>query len=166
MVTENLPVPLLFRVRLNQSYDRFDPSPGEVRFPEDSARGRATALSRCDADTAIAQLWRDGRVPEWVNMAVVDETGVATVIEIVWCGRFTDDDDRLYHRAEGAPPFHVLLPVLPAFHDGAPFSIHHRAECWDSSDADRLAGVADAVWSFTLTTDEFDNDALSPLADL
>jgi hypothetical protein len=166
MVTEDLPMPLLFRVRLNQSYDRRAPLPGEVRFPEDSARGRALALNRCDARTAVGELWRDGRVPEWVNVAVVDETGTATIIEIVCCGRFTDDDDRLYHNAEGAPPFHVLGPALPHDHDGTPFSIHHRAECWDRSDANHLAGVADEVWSLTLTTDEFDNGALSALPDL
>lgn len=159
-------MPLLFRVRVNQSYDHSDPRPGEVRFPEDSARDRAMALSRCDADTAIAELWRDGRVPEWVNVAVVDETGMATVIEIVCCGRFTDDEDRLYNAAEGVPPFHVLGPMLPASHDGTPFGIHHRVECWDRSDADRLTGVAAAVCSLTLTTDEFDNDALSALPDL
>ncbi|MBU2666592.1 hypothetical protein KOI35_24085 [Actinoplanes bogorensis] len=145
-VAEELPAPLLFRVRLNQSYDGNPPEPGEVRFPQDSTR----FLSKCDAATAVAELWRDGRVPEWIDVAVVDETGSATVIELVCCGRFTDDNSRLYHAREGRPPFHVVGPALPPHHDGTPFSIHLRAECWDHADARHLAAAADEVWSLAL----------------
>ena len=109
MIAEDLPERLVFRVRLNQSYDGHAPRPGEVRFPADSAPDRAVALHRCDAATVVAELWRDGRVPEWINVTVVDETGAETVVEVVCCGRFTDDDARLYHAWEGAPPFHVLV---------------------------------------------------------
>ena len=163
VVAEELPAPLLFRVRLNQSYDGSSPAPGEVRFPQDSGQHRAAALSKCDAATAVAELWRDGRVPEWIDLSVVGETGAATVIEVVCCGRFTDDDTRLYHVAEGAPPFHVLGPTLPPQHDGTRFSIHLRAECWDRSDALHLAAAANEVWSFDLRTDVFDDQLLATL---
>jgi hypothetical protein len=69
MVREKLPARLVFRVRPNQSYDGHPPRPGEVRFPEDSAADCAAALHRCDAATAVEALWRDGRVPEWINVA-------------------------------------------------------------------------------------------------
>ena len=52
-------------------------------------------------------------MPEWVNVAVASETGTATVVELTCCGRFTAHDDRLYHRDEGYPPFHVLGPGRP-----------------------------------------------------
>ena len=117
-------MPLLFRVRLIQSYDGRAPHPGEVRFP------------------------------------------AATFVEIVCCGRFTDDDDRLYHGTGGAPPLSRARPRAPPVHDGTLFSIHLWAERWDLSDADHLAGVGDTVWSFTLATDEFENYALSALPDL
>lgn len=166
LVSEELPEPLIFQVRLNQSYDGHAPQPGELRFPEDSTHHRAVALNRCDAETVVAELWRDGQVPEWVNVAVVSETGTATVIEVVCCGRFTNDDSRLYHSQEGAPPFHVLGPALPPRHDGTPFSIHTHAECWHRSDLDQLATASSKVWSFALLTDEFDDDLLSALPDL
>ncbi|WP_432969106.1 hypothetical protein [Dactylosporangium sp. CA-233914] len=166
IVAEELPVALAFRVRLNQSYDGHPPQPGEMRYPDDSARHRAAELSMCDAQTVVAELWRDGRVPEWINLAVVGETGTATVIEVVCCGRFTDDDTRLYHAQEGAPPFHVLGPVLPPGFDGTRFSIHRRAECWSPSEATHLATVADKVWSFDLRTDVFDEHLLAALPDL
>ncbi|TDB94147.1 hypothetical protein [Actinomadura sp. 7K534] len=166
LVSEELPEPLVFRVRLNQSYDGHAPHPGELRFPEDSAHHRAVALNRCDEETAVAELWRDGRVPEWVNVSAVSETGTATVVEVVCCGRFTDDDSRLYHSQEGAPPFHVLGPALPPRHDGTPFSIHTHAECWGRSDLEDLAAASGRVWSFTLMTEEFDDRLLSALPDL
>lgn len=166
LVSEDLPEPLVFRIRLNRSYDGHAPQPGEVRFPEDGSRRRATALSRCDAETVVAELWRDHHVPEWVNLAVIGETGTETVIEVVCCGRFTEDDSRLYHPEEGSPPFHVLGPVLPPRHDGGRYSIHVRSECWDRSDLDHLATVSDRVWSLTLMTDQFDGDLLSAVPDL
>ncbi|QKW32842.1 hypothetical protein HUT06_01320 [Actinomadura sp. NAK00032] len=166
LVSERLPEPLVFRVRLNQSYDGHAPQPGELRFPEDSAYGTAVALSRCDAETVVAALWRDGHVPEWINIAAISETGTETVIELICCGRFTSDDSHLYHPEEGWPPFHVLSPAQPPQYDGTPFSIHTRAECWNRSDLEQLATACGKVWSFTLMTDEFDDDLLSALPDL
>ncbi|MEV4533013.1 hypothetical protein AB0J82_04185 [Asanoa sp. NPDC049518] len=151
-VVEDLPEALVFRLRLNQSYDGHPPRPGEVRFPADSGIDRATALLRCDAETVVAELWRDGRVPEWVNLSVVSETGAATVVEVVCCGRFTADEAVLYHAREGWPPFHVLGPSLPAAHDGSPFSIHDRFECADRVDLERLAAVRDRVSFLTVGT--------------
>lgn len=165
LVSEELPALLVFRVRLNQSYDRHAPQPGELRFPEDSAHRRAVALNGCDAETVVAELWRDGHVPEWANVAAVSETGAATVIEVVCCGRFTNDDSRLYHSGERAP-FHILGPALPPWHDGTPFSIHMRTECWHRSDLEHLAAASDMVWSFALMTEEFDDQLLSALPDL
>jgi len=160
---EQLPESLEFRVRLNRSYDGDAPGGDEVRFPEDSAPQRAVALNRCSAATAVGELWRDGRVPEWIDVAVVDETGTTTVVELVCCGRYTADEGLLYHIAEGVPPFHVLGPTLPPGHDGTPFSIHLRAECWGRSDLEHLTTHANTVWSLSLMTDQFDNDALRAL---
>lgn len=166
LVSEELPESLVFRVRLNQSYDGHAPILGELRFPEDGTHRRAAILGRCDAETVVAELWRDHHIPEWVNVAAVSETGAATIIEVVCCGRFTNDDSRLYHSEEGAPPFHVLGPALPPRHDGTPFSIHTRTECWDRSSLEYMARVSDRVWSFSLMTEEFDGDLLSALPDL
>jgi hypothetical protein len=165
-IVEHLPAPLVFRVQLNQSYDGHPPRPEERRFEEDSAPHRAAALNKCNAETAVATLWRDGYVPEWINVAVADETGTSTVIELVCCGRFTNDDAWLYHVQEGIPPFHVLGPTLPPRDDGEPFSIHLRAECWDESDLAHLRSAAGDIWSFELQTEAFDGQSLSALPDM
>jgi hypothetical protein len=141
MIAEDLPEPLVFRVR-------------------------GTTLHKCDAETAVAALWRAGHIPEWINVSVVDETGTATVIELLPCGRSTDNDALLYHVREGSPPFHVLGPALPPEHDGTPFSIHLRAECWDNSDLSHLASSAAEIWSFDLHTEAFDDQELAALPEM
>ncbi|SNT65944.1 hypothetical protein SAMN05421812_12941 [Asanoa hainanensis] len=163
-VMEELPSSLVFRVRLNQSHDGHPPRAGEMRFPGDSGLDRARALLRCDAETAVAELWRDGRVPEWVNLAVVGETGAATVIEVVCCGRFTADEAVLYHAREGWPPFHALGPGLPR--DRSSVSIHDRFECWDRLDLEQLAAVGDRVRFLTVWTPEVGAESLPELPEM
>lgn len=162
LVSEPLPARAVFRVRLNQSYPGAQLGPGEVAFPGDGGWEQDFALRRCDLDTAVSVLWREGRVPEWVNLAVTDCDSSATVIEAVCCGRFTADDGVLY-RQGGPPPFHVLGPPLPPGHDGRPYSLHHRAECWDQADLARLRDVHPLVRFLTIGTSEFDADALAGL---
>jgi hypothetical protein len=119
LVLESLPDAMTFRLFLNQSNDDIEPlRAAEMVFPEDSGRERT-----CGGPTAIDELWRDGRVPEWVDLCVSAVERGSTVIEALCCGRFTDDDTLLYHRAEGWPPFHVTSPVLPPGYHGERFTL-------------------------------------------
>ncbi|MFF0637912.1 hypothetical protein ACFYTS_36080 [Nocardia sp. NPDC004151] len=163
---EDLPASLAFRVRLNQSYDGLPAQPSEIRFPEDSSSDRATALHRCDFETVVGELWRQGHVPQWVNLAVVGASHLATIIEVVCCGRFTADEGQLYNMPGGTAPFHAVGPVLPPAHDGTRFSIHARSECWDREDLDMLTAAPDRVWSLRIETDEFDHRMLDAVPDL
>jgi hypothetical protein len=168
-VLEELPDDLLFRVRLNSSYDRNPLRDGEVLFPEDSSYERAVDLRLCEAEAVVDALWRDGRVPEWINLSPIGCTDSATILEVLSCGRFTDDERLLYHQDAGLPPFHVLGPNLPPRYEQtnrARFSIHRKFECWDSQDLARLRLVHEKVWSLRLCTDEFDGDALAELPEL
>lgn len=160
LVSEPFPGDVLFRVRLNRSYPGARLRPGEVTFPGDGGWERDFALRRCDLDMAVSVLWRDGRVPEWINLAVTDRDESATVIEAVCCGRFTDDDDLLY-RQSGPPPFHVLGPPLPPGHDGSRYSLHRQAECWDQADLARLHDIHPLVHFLAICTSQFDADSLA-----
>jgi len=64
-------------------------------------------------EALVALLWRDGAVPEWINLSVIGIDAGATLVEVMACGRFTANDALLYHAHEGRPPFHVLGPALP-----------------------------------------------------
>lgn len=130
-LVEQLPAQLILLVRFNMSY-------GDRSFPSDDGR-----VERLPAGRATDLLWRDGRVPEWIDVAVTSETGTATVVELTCCGRYT---------VPAGSPFHVVGPVLPPA-DRRPFSIHHDFEVRCADDLRRLAEVADRVRRLFIDTD-------------
>src|SRR5689334_19118076 len=111
-VEETLPDELRFRVRLNSSYDGNPLVRDEVVFPSDSGYEKANEFKDCSEQQVLDLLWRNKRVPEWINLSVIDESGTVTLVEVLSCGRFTADEGLLYHLREGKPPFHILGPAL------------------------------------------------------
>lgn len=165
-IAEALPDEMVFRVRLNASYDGKPLRPDQQVYPEDSSVEMARRLQRCTSSEVVEVLWRDGTVPEWVNLSVIGETGTATLIEVLSCGRFTAKEDRLYHQHEGRPPFHVLGPTLPVgYEKGDKFSIYNRAECWSLVDLAHLSNHRSKVWSLDLFGADFDDKSLAELPD-
>lgn len=163
-VLETLPDEMLFRVRLNQSYDGNPLHPDERVFPEDSALNLSERLHRCTDTEAIDLLWRDGRFPEWVDIAVVAETGSQTIMGMRCCGRFTLNDQLLYHVKEGCPPFHAVGPAFPpGYQTGQTFSIYSRCEAQSSADIDALKPHRDKVWSLDLRGPACDDLTLNTL---
>ncbi|APR75751.1 Hypothetical protein A7982_01097 [Minicystis rosea] len=163
-VLEPLPEELRFRVHLNSSYDGNPRIGDEVVYPEDSALDNATMLHEVTEDQVLETLWRDGCVPEWVNLSVAGETGSATLIDVVSCGRFTADESLLYHAHEGRPPFHVLGPTLPVgYEEGERFSIYHRAECRTLAELERVVHHANEVWSLDLVGPAFTDRRLAAI---
>lgn len=163
-IEEPLPDRVIFRVRLNSSYDGNPLDADEVVFPADGSLARAEAVAELGADEVVDLLWRDGRVPEWVDMCVIDETGDLTVVQVMSCGRFTANDKILYHEREGRPPFHVTGPAFPVgYQEGQRYSIHYRSECWSPRDVGRLHQHAAKVWSLDLCGRQFDDEQLGQL---
>ena len=159
-VREPLPDAMRFRVRLNRSNDAHDP--GFVRFPEDSGR----SFNDLSADEAIELLWRAGLVPQWIDIAVIGETGIASRLELTTCGRFTADEERLYYLWTPVPPFGVKGPTFPYGYvegEGERFSIYSRAQCMSLAELSRARDHASDVWSLDLEGDVFDDDVIGEL---
>jgi hypothetical protein len=57
-------------------------------------------------------VWVDGKIPQWINFAVHAADAEHTYIEVVVCDLLTADNQALYHKREGNPPFHILSPAL------------------------------------------------------
>ena len=131
MVSETLPPDLRINLALNSSYDGDPLKSDEVVFPNDSDRD-SESLVRLTIIDAAKELWRDQRVPEWIDLAVEDCTSELTIIRALCCGRFTKEESNLYHVAEGYPPFHVTGPWLPPGWDSVEkdgrFSIKGQAQ--------------------------------------
>jgi hypothetical protein len=110
-VWQTLPDEAAFLVYPNKSYD-LNPRVGdEVVFPGDSLFGKYHGP--WSADESIDFLWRSDKVPEWIDCYVQAEDGRRTLVKLICCGRFTAQEDLLYHRDEGNPPFQALGPPCP-----------------------------------------------------
>lgn len=127
---------------LNASYDGKPLHPDEVVFPDDAERFSRAGLKGVDATTVIDLLFRDGMVPEWINLTVTHEHGGRTFVEALCCGRFTANEALLYHAREGYPPFHVLGPSIPPGVEAPAcqrYSLYRSMELHDD-ELDRLDG--------------------------
>ncbi len=159
-VEESLPDAMRFRVHLNSSYDANATAEFKL-FPQDSSDEHTLATKQLDVEAVIDLLWRDGFVPQWVDVMVASETGDVTVLDVTACGRFIADEQRLYYTWTDIPPFGPKGPVLPAKHvDGKRFSIHERSSCWSPDDLERARLNAASVWSLALHGPAFNDETL------
>jgi len=109
-VRQTLPDQVAFLIYPNQSHDGNPRVGDEVIFPEEGEQRRGP----WSAEQVVAFLWRDGKVPEWINIAVESEDGKRTLVGLRCCGRFTAREELLYHRyPDGVPPFSIKSPFLP-----------------------------------------------------
>jgi hypothetical protein len=114
-VTNLLPSDCLSLLYPNMSYDGNPLIGDEQTFPEDSfgLTEEKPYIGPLTESDVVEFLWRNGRIPEWVNVTVSTFDEKYTYLELLCCGRFTATGGRLYHAGEGYPPFHVLGPDLP-----------------------------------------------------
>ena len=112
---------------LNSSYDGNPLAPGEHVFPDHDVPQADARVPR-SAEEVVERLWRDGKIPEWIDITPYEVGDGFLYSELRCCGRFTDDEGHLYHKREGYPPFHIFGPILPVGyrdleHDGK-FDLH------------------------------------------
>lgn len=110
MVTNVLPDAIVYTIYYGCSYDGNPRVEDEKTFPGDYDQDPITTHSPEEVTNC---LWRNGFVPEWINVAVAREDGQQTYIKLECCGRYSALPKMMYHVGEGRPPFHVLGPPLP-----------------------------------------------------
>lgn len=128
-VWNEIPDAVRYKLEANQSYDVDQQGQSQTSYAQDSLpigqyRGPLTEAE------AIDFLWRDGRVPEWIDITVDEVVNGTTLIELSCCGRYTDDEERMYYHPNGRGPFGVKGPALPSsWKPGDPiekFDLHWR----------------------------------------
>ena len=112
-VIDSLPSAYAFWVMLNCSYDRGPLRDDEIVFPDD-VRDHGKRVGPLTADAVASLLWRDRMVPEWIDISVWEADERATYFELICCGRFTAESQRLYYNWTDIPPFGVKGPAYPA----------------------------------------------------
>jgi hypothetical protein len=128
LVTTLLPDQITYIVLYGCSYDGNPLREDEKTFPEDYDQEPPTSTS---PDEITTLLWRDGFVPEWINVMVSHEDGEQTHIKLECCGRYSAMPEMMYHIQEGRPPFHVLGPPMPPdfeSNQGSKFNLYWRKD--------------------------------------
>ena len=127
MVRNHLPPLHDYSVHLNQSHDDHPLRPGECVFPDDVAR-LGEIVGPLDADAVVNLLWRDGLIPEWIDISVEDADSELTHFTLLTCGRFTDRAEHLYYSDTDVCPFGIKSPVLPPYwqKSNGPFELPWR----------------------------------------
>ncbi len=110
IVTTLLPDAIAYTIHYGCSYDDNPLVDDEKTFPEDYDQEPITTTS---AEHVTSLLWRDGFVPEWINVTVSHEDGKFTYILLECCGRYSAIPKNMYHIQQGRPPFNVLGPPMP-----------------------------------------------------
>jgi hypothetical protein len=159
-IEEPLPDPMRFHVHLNSSYDGHA-GPRFKLFPQDSTDKVAFRTKHLSAAAVVETLWRDGLVPQWVDLSVVGETGDATLLDVCACGRFTAEEKALYYTQTPFAPFSPKGPFLPVgWAEGQRFSIYSQSSCWSREDLSRVMRHASKLWSLELQGPDFRDDLL------
>lgn len=108
-----LPDNVMYLVFPNQSYDGIPLKDDEIIFPEESLPS-GQYLGPWTQEEVVEDLWRSGKVPEWIDVAVQAENSLQSLVALRCCGRFTANEENLYHQHGGLAPFSIKSPYFPA----------------------------------------------------
>jgi hypothetical protein len=128
-VRDYLPESFRYFVYLNQSYDGNPREAGEHVYPDDVVRHGAE-VGPLSAEQVVELLWRDGCVPEWIDISVARTDGATTFMQLFCCGRFTDSAEHLYYAKTDVCPFGCKSPPMPPGWEvgDEPFDLHWRVD--------------------------------------
>ncbi len=109
----------------SESFDGNPLKPGEQVLPE-GAGHHDNRIGPVPASGVVDLLWRDGLVPEWIDISVAAADSEHTFFELRCCGRFTADDSLLYYSERGQGPFGIKSPTFPPhwFESEGRFDLH------------------------------------------
>ncbi|MEZ9833013.1 hypothetical protein AB4341_05725, partial [Vibrio breoganii] len=109
-VHEIMPDKMKYLVLLKCSYDGNPLKDGEVVFDEDDKNLRTEYE---DINDVADFLWRDGFIPEWIDVSAYKQDENFSYIKLACCGRYSKQKEHIYHKFLSNPPFKVNGVALP-----------------------------------------------------
>ncbi|KAB1153971.1 hypothetical protein F7018_15925 [Tenacibaculum aiptasiae] len=108
-----------YDVYLNMSND----NPALTQFdiyPEDNERVETGLTYKEVRDL----LYRKGKVPVWIDIAVHKSDRKITTFKLLCAGRYSDDKEEYYYQSGGTGPFGIKSPNLPiGYKEGKKFRL-------------------------------------------
>lgn len=118
-VTDELPANFKYSVSLNQSFDDRSSTLFDF-FPDDDDK----SLEFIDAAEVVEVLFRNNKVPVWIDISVESTFNQHTVFRLLCAGRYSSDEQALYYAKNGTGPFGIKSPALPVdFVEGEKFKL-------------------------------------------
>ena len=106
MVTNKLSYQYKFIIKTNRSYDGNPLENDEEVFPHDRIDAKSS-INPASELTVIDYLWRNGKVPQWINVQVSHCDDDFSYISLECCGRYS----AFLNHKDG--PFRALGPSIP-----------------------------------------------------
>jgi hypothetical protein len=130
-VVESLPDRALYTLKLKPTWLEGGAPIYDPEFASYWQRATDGTLAGQSAEQLIAELWHDGRAPEWVDLCVIDVDDASTHIEAMFSRTLTDRLRPVYpgDRYHAVIPFQIRGPYMPAdtpYPVREKFSIHWR----------------------------------------
>jgi hypothetical protein len=118
-IENRLPDAHRYHVILNQSFDG-NATAEERVYPEDDGREQASISQ----DEVADLLLREHRCPEWIDVSVEAEGADYTLLQLLCCGRYSENLKQMYYADRGMGPFGIKSPTLPpGYIDGTTFKV-------------------------------------------
>lgn len=109
----------VYDVSLNHSVDNPNLKGFDV-YPEDNGK-----VVRGITDVEVIELlYRNGKVPVWIDISVLKSRKKLTTIGLLCAGRYSDNKNDFYYNRNGSGPFGIKSPILPPnFTEGRKFKL-------------------------------------------
>lgn len=97
----------------NQSCDGHPLIEDEVIYP-DEWLGLHKYHGPWNSQKVVDYLWRERKVPEWIDVSVLNVGREDTLLRLICCGRYTETEKLFYYELpSGKSPFGIKSPDFP-----------------------------------------------------
>ena len=118
-VKNKLTTDFKYNVILNASTDNPNLTQFDI-YPEDDGKMK---LDLTDKEV-VALLYRNGKVPVWIDINVLKSGKKSTTFNLLCAGRYSDDKKEYYYNEKGSGPFGIKSPELPIdYKEGKKFKL-------------------------------------------
>ena len=108
-----------YKVLFNVSQDNPDLEQFDI-YPKDNNR-----VVQLVSDAEVVELlYRNGKVPVWIDISVESAHNGFTVIQLLCSGRYSAASNEFYYSKSGTGPFGIKSPTFPPnYKDGTKFKL-------------------------------------------
>jgi hypothetical protein len=108
---DNLPNNILYIVKLNSSNDDLSLKQFDM-YPDDNGK----IIKYINSDAVVDLLFRNDKVPVWIDVSVDSVYKNNTIIELLCAGRYSEDLEEFYYSKQNTGPFGIKSPTFPIGH--------------------------------------------------